>query len=103
MTLFGIYRILSFKGSLKLGTITDPLKGSYGPLEESLRDFIDVFWTELRRFFSFEKFCAILSEQIKYFPILTSNPITSRLVVRGEAVEGYISTSWPSIVLSAKA
>jgi hypothetical protein len=44
LTLFGIYRILSFPGVLKTSTITDALKGNYESLEGSLRNFVDVFW-----------------------------------------------------------
>jgi len=103
LTLFGMYRILYFPGSLKTSTITDPFKGHLTDgLERSLRTFVDVFWWELRKKFSWENFCAILASPIKYFPILTSNPITSGLARDGRPLEGYISSSWASIYVSAR-
>lgn len=104
MTLFGIYRILSFPGVLKLSTITDPASSILGPEEDQVRSFIPVFWLEVFKKCSLDRFKKILYQPIKFFPIPTSGPLTAQMSKKhglGEEDKSYISSSWSSISASA--
>lgn len=49
MTLFGLYRVLEFPGSINIKTITAPGKLLPGDLVIEFRDFIlNVFWAKLK-------------------------------------------------------
>jgi len=78
LTLFSIYRVLEFPGKLKLSTITDPFTGRE-VIFDQMQEFVMVFWESLvqRLQVSLAEIKARVRENVKFFPILTSNPITS--------------------------
>lgn len=97
MTLLGLYRILDFKGTLTLKTITDPGK--------DISSFLPV-WRE----FLEKEFLPNLSSQVKFpklgspriFPVLKSGPI-SKMDPSNKLETSFTNSSAKALILAARA
>jgi uncharacterized membrane-anchored protein YhcB (DUF1043 family) len=99
MTLFGVYRVLDFKGKLKLNTITAPFDLKPSILKE-WEDFIDKEWQSRLLFKKMSVEDKIPSVRLR--PISTSSPTSSLLkTVLPKAYKTIVSTHWASLWLSA--
>jgi hypothetical protein len=93
-TLFGVYRVIEFPGTLKTKTITDAATSVLSAkrlLEVS--KFIPIFWGGIFKNFAKEAtFLRILNDPIKFFPIAKSGPQTGPISDE-ESNLSYISSS----------
>jgi len=101
-TLFGVYRVLDFPGSLKTKTITDPATSvlSKERLQDVL-DFIPIFWKSIFRLSVERKFKRVLKQAIRAFPIAKSSPQTAAISDPENQIS-YISSSWEAVRRAAK-
>lgn len=88
MTLFGIFRIMEFKGSLNLSTITDPGLDIDNVVDEFRRFLRDYFIPKLKERIRIPKIPAL-----SLFPILKSGPTS---------VDSLVSSSPYSMVYAAR-
>lgn len=94
MTLFGVYRVLEFKGTLKLKTITDPFVVPDSILEE-WTNFVN---NDFQKYLLMKTFRKVdpKPEGIQFRPISTSSPTSNvHRIIDGK--ESVISTHYGSL------
>jgi len=95
-TLFSIYRVLEFPGVLKVDTITAAASSVLTRRLPDVLKFIPRFWITLLRKGIKDRFLLALTEQITFFPIGKSSPLTATISDPSAGLN-YISSSWEAV------